>query len=44
MQGMQFGAFDYVIKPADLDELIEKVGQASERKLLHEARVRKAER
>jgi two-component system, OmpR family, response regulator len=41
MQGMQFGAYDYVIKPADLDELIEKVNQASERKTLHEARIRK---
>ncbi len=41
MQGMQLGAYDYVIKPADLDELIEKVNQASERKALHEARIRK---
>ena len=42
IQGMQFGAFDYVIKPADLDELIEKVNQATERKTLHEARIRGA--
>lgn len=39
MQGMQFGAYDYVIKPADLEELIEKVNQAKERKALHEARI-----
>jgi len=42
IQGMQLGAFDYVIKPADFEELIEKVKQAAERKMLHEERVRKA--
>ncbi len=42
MQGMQFGAFDYVIKPADFEELFEKVNQAGERKMLHEEKVRKA--
>ncbi len=40
MQGMQLGAFDYVIKPADFEELFEKINQAGERKLLHEERVR----
>jgi len=40
VQGMQFGAFDYVVKPADFDELMEKVSQATERKALHEARIR----
>ena len=40
MQGMQIGAFDYVIKPADFDELMEKVKQAYQRKQLHEERVR----
>lgn len=42
VQGMQFGAFDYVIKPADLDTLMEKVSQATERRQLHEARIRRA--
>jgi two-component system OmpR family response regulator len=41
MQGMQFGAFDYMIKPADFEELFEKVKQARERKRLHEERIRK---
>jgi DNA-binding response OmpR family regulator len=36
IQGMQLGAFDYVMKPTALDELLEKVRQAYERKLLHE--------
>jgi two-component system, OmpR family, response regulator len=38
LQGMQFGAFDYIMKPADLDELLEKIQQAHERKRLHEER------
>ncbi|MGA2401008.1 MAG: response regulator [Syntrophobacteraceae bacterium] len=42
IQGMQLGAFDYVIKPADFEELIEKVNQAAQRKMLHEERIRKA--
>jgi DNA-binding NtrC family response regulator len=42
IKGMQLGAFDYVIKPAEFDELFEKVNQAAERKMLHEERVRKA--
>jgi two-component system, OmpR family, response regulator len=41
MQGMQLGAFDYMIKPADFEELFEKVKQARERKRLHEERIRK---
>ena len=41
MQGMQLGAFDYVIKPANFEELFEKINQAGERKMLHEERIRK---
>jgi len=36
IQGMQLGAFDYVMKPVALDELLEKVRQAYERKLIQE--------
>jgi DNA-binding NtrC family response regulator len=39
MQGMQYGAFDYVMKPADIDDLLEKVREAYERKALHEKKV-----
>jgi len=42
MQGMQFGAFDYMIKPADFEELVEKVNQAGERRRLHEERIQKS--
>lgn len=40
MQGMQLGAFDYVMKPAEFDEILEKVRQAFERKTLHEEKVK----
>lgn len=40
VQGMQYGAFDYVMKPADIDDLLEKIREAYERKALHEARLR----
>lgn len=39
VQGMQYGAFDYVMKPANIDELIEKIQEAYQRKALHEKRV-----
>ena len=42
MQGMQLGAFDFVMKPADIDELLEKIRQAHERKQLHEERMRQS--
>lgn len=42
VQGMRLGAFDYIIKPADFEELFEKINQAGERKMLHEQRIRKA--
>ena len=38
IQGMQLGAFDYVMKPAALDELLEKIRQAYERKLIQEGK------
>jgi DNA-binding NtrC family response regulator len=38
IQGMQLGAFDYLMKPIALDELLEKVHQAYERKLTQEGR------
>jgi two-component system, OmpR family, response regulator len=40
VQGMQYGAFDYVMKPANIDDLLEKIHEAYERKALHEEMVR----
>jgi DNA-binding NtrC family response regulator len=39
IQGMQLGAFDYVMKPVALDELLEKMRQAYERKLVREGKI-----
>ena len=36
IHGMELGAFDYLMKPAKLDELLQKVWQAVERKRLRE--------
>lgn len=36
IQGMRLGAFDYVMKPADLEDLLEKIHQAHERRSLRE--------
>jgi two-component system OmpR family response regulator len=38
IQSMKLGAFDYVMKPVALDELLEKVRQAYERKLTQAGR------
>lgn len=37
MQGMSLGAYDYVLKPVDFGELLEKARKAYERKQLHES-------
>jgi two-component system OmpR family response regulator len=34
IQGMQLGAFDYVMKPVALDDLMDKLRQAHERRLI----------
>jgi len=35
LQGLQLGAYDYVMKPAELDDLIERIRKAFERRLIH---------
>ena len=35
MQGMNLGAYDYILKPADFDELLDKVRKAYERRELN---------
>jgi DNA-binding response OmpR family regulator len=32
MEGLEMGAFDYLMKPLDIDELILKIGEASPKK------------
>ncbi|MEW6186503.1 MAG: response regulator [Thermodesulfobacteriota bacterium] len=36
IEGMKLGAFDYIMKPVNLDELLDKIRQAYERKLIQE--------
>ncbi|MCK4389365.1 MAG: response regulator [Desulfobacterales bacterium] len=42
IEGMKIGAFDYIMKPADIDDLMEKMRQAYQRKSAHEEKIRQA--
>jgi len=41
--GMKFGAYDYLMKPAETGDLVKKISSAHVLKAEHEARIRKAE-
>ena len=43
IQGLQLGAYNYVMKPVPLDELLSQMNQAYERKLIEEERKLRAE-
>ena len=43
VQGLKTGAFDYMLKPADFPELLEKMENARKRKYEQEERIRLAE-
>ena len=43
VEGMRLGAFDYLMKPADFDEINRKLRDALKRKDEHEERIRQAE-
>lgn len=43
VEGMKLGAFDYLLKPADFEDLTTKLERARERKDEQEERIRKAE-
>lgn len=43
VQGMKLGAFDYLMKPADFEDIKTKLANAWQRKEEHEERIRKAE-
>ena len=42
IEGMKLGAFDYLMKPCDIDDLVAKVDQAAARKQLHEEKITQA--
>ena len=41
IQGMELGAFDYLMKPMDIDEILYKVQDAYQKKQLHEKRIQR---
>jgi DNA-binding NtrC family response regulator len=42
VDGLKLGAFDYVMKPVDVADLLEKIEQACEKKRAHENKIRTA--
>jgi DNA-binding NtrC family response regulator len=43
IEGMKSGAFDYLMKPCDLEQLMLKVEQATKKKRDHEEKIREAQ-
>ena len=43
VEGMKQGAFDYLLKPTETRDLVEKIAKAYRRKAEHEDRIRQAE-
>ena len=42
IEGMRFGAFDYLMKPCDMEQLMVKVNEATRKKRDHEEKIREA--
>ena len=42
IEGMRLGAFDYLVKPADFDALLEKIEQAFAKKAAHDDKIQQA--
>jgi DNA-binding NtrC family response regulator len=40
IEGLQFGAFDYVMKPADIDDILAKAYEAFEKRQRLEEKIR----
>lgn len=43
IEGMKLGAYDYLMKPTQTEDLVEKIQKAKARKAEHEERIRQAE-
>lgn len=43
IEGMKLGAFDYLMKPIELDPLVEKLTEAYEKKRLHQEKIEQAQ-
>jgi DNA-binding NtrC family response regulator len=44
LEGMRLGAFDYLMKPAEIDELLYKIQDAHRAKIIQEEKISKLER
>jgi len=42
IEGMRLGAFDYLMKPCEVDELLAKVGEAAAKKRAHQEKILEA--
>ncbi len=42
IEGMKIGAFDYLMKPCDIEQLVSKVTEAAAKKRKHEEKIREA--
>jgi len=42
IEGMKKGAYDYLMKPCDIDQLMQKVEEATQKKLVHEDKIKEA--
>ena len=42
IEGMKLGAFDYLMKPCDIDTLVAKVDEAAKKKKSHDAKIEQA--
>jgi DNA-binding NtrC family response regulator len=42
IEGMKLGAFDYILKPVKLEELLTKLAEAFEKKDTHDQKIRSA--
>jgi len=43
IEGMKFGAFDYLMKPCDMEKLMGKVSEATRKRRDHEEKIREAQ-
>lgn len=43
IEGMKLGAFDYLMKPIDLEPLLEKLCDANEKKAIQEEKIKRAQ-
>ena len=44
MNGMKLGAYDFLTKPCDIEELVRKVEEATKKKRAHDSKIEDAER